>query len=197
MFVVLTRVGNSAGLRVPSRVLASLGLRVGDRLFLGVEKDRLVLSRHVAHPKVAALMEALRPMLGRDIATLHLFGSFATPKFKADRSDIDVYIVVRHRRAMRRIEKAVLGLNLRGPPPIQAVVAEPGEVDWGWFECEVHRPGVPLYIDPGRFPDGLEPVFAAWDPWDWLRNRGTPVALRAGRGTPVGAPRPALRAGRS
>lgn len=151
-------IGNSAGVRLPARALSSAGLRLGDGLFVRAEEGRLVLSRAPDHPKVRDFMEAIRPMLGKEVVLVYLFGSFVTPKFRPDRSDIDLYVVTRDRsgRVASRIGTIVARMNLQGEPPLGAIVFPLHEVDWGWFEYEV-APGVRLYLDHETFPDGVPP----------------------------------------
>lgn len=158
MQVRVEPIGHSAGVRIPARALSAAGLRPGDRLFLRAEGGRLVLSRTPNHPQVRGFMEAIRPMLGKEVVLVYLFGSFVTPKFRPDRSDIDLYVITRDRsgKVASRIGTIVARLNLRGEPPLGVVVFPLHEVDWGWFEYEV-APGACLYLDHEAFPDGVPP----------------------------------------
>ncbi|MEM3087452.1 MAG: AbrB/MazE/SpoVT family DNA-binding domain-containing protein [Halobacteria archaeon] len=158
MRLPLVKVGNSLSLRIPRRVLASLGLREGGGLFLSTEGNDMVLSKTPKHPKIAAFMEAIRPLLGKEVLLVYLFGSFVTPKFKADRSDIDLFVVVRDERAQTKVIEisAELNIRMRGTP-LSTVAIALSDVSWVWFEDEVAS-GFPLYVDPVEFPHGVPPL---------------------------------------
>lgn len=157
MRLPLVRVGNSLCLRMPRPVLASLKLKEGDGLFLSAEENRLVLSRDPREPKVKAFMNLLRPMLGREIFLVYLFGSFLTPKWRPEKSDIDLYVVVRNDPAVMKVVDLASRLDVEaGPPPLGPVVLPLRKVDWTWFEDEV-MDGIPLYVDPRAFPRGVPP----------------------------------------
>lgn len=172
MRLPLVRIGNSLCLRLPRKVLASLGLREGSGLFLRVEGDRLVLSRAPEHPKVQAFMEAIRPMLGKGVVLAYVFGSFTTPKFREGRSDIDLYVVVRDDETLFRVLRASSRVDMRvNGPPLGPVCIRLESVKWIWFEDEVAG-GVPLYVDPKTFPHGVPPP-------DYLRRMESGAAEAA------------------
>lgn len=176
MRLPLVKVGNSLSLRIPRRVLASLGLAEGNGLFLSVEEGRIVLSKTPTHPKIAAFMEAIRPLLGKEVLLVYLYGSFATPKFKPDKSDIDLYLVVRDSKSRLKVleTSAELDIRKRGTP-LGPIVVSLSEISWVWFEDEVAA-GFPLYVDPVEFPRGVPPP-------EYLREVGEPA--ESGEASPV------------
>lgn len=162
MWTKVVKVGNSAGVRIPAKVLFAAGLQEGDRLWADGSDGRIALTRDHLHPKVEALMGVIGPMLGRKVLLVYLFGSSTTARWNPGRSDIDVYIIVRDEEAQVEVVRRVVRLDAKGPPSIDATVVPLAKVDWGWFEVEVH-PGVPLYVDRSAFPEGVGPRMASWD----------------------------------
>ncbi len=157
MRLPLVRVGNSLCLRMPKPVLASLRLKEGDGLFLSMNEGRLMLSRDPQEPKVRVFMSRLRPMLGKEVLLVYLFGSFLTPKWRPEKSDIDLYVVVRNDPAVMKVVDLSSRLDIEaGPPPLGPIVLPLRKVDWTWFEDEVME-GVPLYVDLRVFPRGVPP----------------------------------------
>ncbi|MBI4362260.1 MAG: nucleotidyltransferase domain-containing protein [Euryarchaeota archaeon] len=142
------RVGTSLGVLLPGDLCRRLELQEGDVLFAGAREGDVLLSRAPREPELEEFMRLIRPMLGRDILKVYLFGSYVTGRFRPGKSDLDLYILAKRGRAPRvqeRVLKAVFQITLAGGRvPLGPVVVDASEFDEGWFDYEV-KPGYCLY----------------------------------------------------
>lgn len=112
MLISVRRVGNSLGVLLPRATLDRLGLREGDRLFLHVREGEAILTPRVEDPVLSALQAALKPLFGKTVLSLYLYGSYLSPRYKEGRSDVDLFLLLRDlrtetlRAVVRKLEAA-------------------------------------------------------------------------------------------
>ncbi|MBI4363213.1 MAG: nucleotidyltransferase domain-containing protein [Euryarchaeota archaeon] len=93
----LRPLGNSLGAIIPLRAAREAGIRPGERLSVRADAGTITLTRRLSDPASAEALRLLRPFLGRDIRAVAIFGSYLTRRYRAGRSDIDLFIVVKRR----------------------------------------------------------------------------------------------------
>lgn len=152
--VPLRRIGNSRGVLLPRPALRQLSLAEGDRLFVDVSGDRLVLSPAPPYPPLREWVEAMRPLFGERIRLAVLFGSLARGGFDPEESDIDIFVVGRGKRLEEEVTSREYPIGLKHGVVFSSLVYTPEEVRamarlGDPFLREVSR-GVPLYGDIRR-----------------------------------------------
>lgn len=108
---VLRPVGGSLGAILPVRAIRESGIKPGERLHVRAGPGSITLTRSLDDPAAREALRLLRPLLGREVVAVVLFGSYLSRRFRRDRSDIDLFIVVKRRTIPleTRIYKALRG----------------------------------------------------------------------------------------
>lgn len=158
MLVSVRRVGNSLGLLLPREAAERAGVRPGSRLFLRARKGEILLTERVEDPVVSALRRSLKPLLGKEVLSLHLYGSYLSPRYREGRSDVDLFLVLRDlregtlRAVVRRLESAEEALAGQGREVrFSSLWATMDELPNIAILPEILR-GVPLYAPLERGP---------------------------------------------
>lgn len=163
MITQVRRVGTSLGVLLPRAACEAAELREGDRLFIGVREDGVLLARKPQDPGLREFVRRIRPHFGKEIRKAYLFGSYAMGGFRPGRSDIDIYILARKGSGRKLQERAIqMAFDIRrtmGRIPISPVVVDEREFDEGWFDCEV-KPGICIYDETLRHAPLEGPLLA-------------------------------------
>lgn len=160
MRLSITRVGNSLGIVLPRALYRPRGWGRGTRLFIRPTERGLLLSETPRDPKLSAFMEGLRPLLGKEVLLVHLFGSYTRSDFREGRSDVDILVVIRgpDRVLRNRILDLAFDVDRRfGGSPLAPMVVPLPEFDPGWFAYEA-ADGYSLYRRGGLHLPGGAPV---------------------------------------
>lgn len=151
MLVSVRRVGNSLGVLLPREAAERVGIGPGSRLFLRTRKGEILLTERVEDPVVSALRRSLKPLLGKKVLSLYLYGSYLSPRYREGKSDVDLFLLLRDlreetlRAVVRRLESAEETLAEQGREVrLSPLWATLGELPKIAILPEILR-GVPLY----------------------------------------------------